>query len=258
MDTKRRLLQGSQSSRRSSSLYALSLSTVDNVADMREHAVQASPHAVDLTCHLTQGSISSSASSIDTRSASSTFSASVASSSRGAAARASRRTQEPTLTNDRMFGPTMNEAEATKIITAEVKAILARGEPPTRLLDDYVRAALIVRHPALEHFLPHDPETIFNNYIIPIDISSTQELEGFIKKLPGYINISLDGATVNGKQKVRNITYTGLFIIFNEQRPYNSISLSFKDCVHSLQRRILNFPYLVQPWQPQAPDRSRN
>ena len=99
MDTKQCLLEGLQSSRRSSSLYALSLSTVDTVVDMREHAAQASPRVTNLTCPLTQASISSSASSIDTRSASSTFSASVASSSRGATARAKRRTQEPSLTD---------------------------------------------------------------------------------------------------------------------------------------------------------------
>ena len=69
----------------------------------------------------------------NTMSASSTFSVSVASGSRGDAARANRRTQEPTLTNNRTIGPTMNKAKATKIIIAERKAILVHGEPLTRM-----------------------------------------------------------------------------------------------------------------------------
>ena len=49
MDTKHHLLQGSQSSGCSSALYALSLDTMDTVADIREHAVQALPRVVSLT-----------------------------------------------------------------------------------------------------------------------------------------------------------------------------------------------------------------
>ena len=53
-----------------------------------------------------------------------------------------------------MFGPTMNDAEAIRIIIAEVEAIFAHREPLIRLLDDYVRAALIVRHPSIVYFPP--------------------------------------------------------------------------------------------------------
>lgn len=59
----------------------------------------------------------------------------------------------------------MTKAEADKIITAEVKAILARGEPLSRLLDDHVRAGLYTRHPRLAEgtFLPHDSKTIYDD-----------------------------------------------------------------------------------------------
>jgi hypothetical protein len=97
----------------------------------------------------------------------------------------------------------MCKAEAEKLITAEVKAILARGEPLDRLLDDHVRASLLARHSALGMYLPHDESTIFSKYAVPIDIVAMKELEGLISKIPGLINIALDGATVNGKQKVR-------------------------------------------------------
>ena len=50
----------------------------------------------------------------------------------------------------------MTQAETDKIIKAEVKATLARGEPIDRLLDDHVRAALFHRHPGFVcgNFLP--------------------------------------------------------------------------------------------------------
>ena len=99
--------------------------------------------------------------------------------------------------------PVITPAEAVKVIQAEVKAIVARGEPPSRMIDDRVKAALMVRHgPSLGEHLPNAVETIYDQYVVPIDIASLAELEGFLKKLPGLINISLDGATVNGKQKV--------------------------------------------------------
>lgn len=96
----------------------------------------------------------------------------------------------------------MNQADADKILKAEMKAILARGEPPTRIIDDYVRAGLMVRYPAIWHFLPRCMNTVFDKFIMTIDNDSSSELKTFIEKLPGRINISMDGATVNGKQKV--------------------------------------------------------
>jgi len=102
--------------------------------------------------------------------------------------------------------PALLAAEAVKIITAEVTTIVARGEPPDRLLDDHAKAALMVHHPWIWPFLPNDAETIYNNYVVKIDEDSTKELEDFIKRRPGLINVSFDGATVNGKQKVSKCT----------------------------------------------------
>ena len=120
-------------------------------------------------------------------------------------------TGQPSLTSTRNFGDAMTKADADKIIIAEVKAILSRGEPPTRLLDDYVRAALLQRHPALFRFLPHDAGTIYNKYIVPIDAQAEAELATFISRLPGCINVAMDGVSVNGCQKV---SYYHLFCCF--------------------------------------------
>ena len=109
----------------------------------------------------------------------------------------------PVINQHTMLGPSLSRSEAEKIITRKVKSILARGEPLDRLLDDQVKAEMIADFPSIEKFLPRDQQTIYLNYVIPIDQECLLELENFIKKLPGQINISMDGATVNGKQKVR-------------------------------------------------------
>ena len=109
----------------------------------------------------------------------------------------------------------MNQAEADKIIKAEVKAILARGEPLDRLLDDYVRAALFHRHPGFVrgNFLPHHVFAIYDKYVTEIDRECTLELEAHMKRLPGQINIALDGATVNNKQKVSAMSFFWLVLL---------------------------------------------
>mmetsp|Transcript_14219 Transcript_14219/g.30950 ORF Transcript_14219/g.30950 Transcript_14219/m.30950 type:complete len:269 (+) Transcript_14219:140-946(+) len=96
----------------------------------------------------------------------------------------------------------MSRTEADKIITRKVRTMLARGEPLDHLLDDYVCAEMIGDFPAIGFFLPRDRETFYNNYVLRIDMETTQELRDFMKKLPGKINVSMDGATVNGKQKI--------------------------------------------------------
>ena len=109
----------------------------------------------------------------------------------------------------------MLRAAADKIIIAEMKAIIVRGEPISRILvDDHVRAAILHRHPAIAIYLPHDAETVYNKYVVPIDMEATKELQKKIVNLHGCINISMDGATINGKQKVRLYLLYLLFLLY--------------------------------------------
>ena len=104
-----------------------------------------------------------------------------------------------------MLGPGMTQYKADLILMAKVKAILSRGETPCHLLDDYVRAALITASPAIGTFLPRDKDTIHIRYVIPIDLSSIKELKMLFLRLPGLMDMGMDGATVNGKNKVRTL-----------------------------------------------------
>ena len=248
-------MRGTQAHKRSSELYALFSGPTETVAGMRSNALAAhsttearsTPNYVDLS--------SPSASSVSSVSASSSASAWTF---------GSKRKQPPehqtSITHVRNFGPAMTQAEADKIIIAEVKAILSRGEPPTRLLDDYVKASLMQRHPALWDYLPRDAETIYNRYIIQVDYNTTDELKTFIKKLPGRLNIAMDGATVNGKQKV-NIFAFYILAFFSIQHTFtdkyflqhHSLIL-FQDCIHSFKSRVLHLCHLVRPWEQKTSD----
>ena len=112
------------------------------------------------------------------------------------------------------LGPGMEKASAHKAIKAEVRAMLARNEPMSRLLDDYVKAAIIQRCPGIDKFYPSDERTIIDTYVREIDRECHEEfLQNYIAKLPGNINIAMDGATINGKQKVSLLYSTILWLV---------------------------------------------
>ena len=107
-----------------------------------------------------------------------------------------------------MLGPDMTRERVNVIITVEVKAMLARGEPPVHLLDDYVRTSMITVSPAIGMFLQRSVETVFDNYVVSIDANVFKEMKRFIVKLPGLINVAMDGDTGIGKQKVNRLLFT--------------------------------------------------
>ena len=49
---------------------------------------------------------------------------------------------------------------------------------------------------------------MYNNYIGSIDSYLFKEMKRFLMKLPDLINVAMDGATVNGKQKVSRLLFT--------------------------------------------------
>jgi hypothetical protein len=222
MDTKRRLSNGSQAGRRVAEHFVLNVDPTATVADMRASALAAVPPSMPPPAL-------PSIAETDAMSAIS-FSPSIRTPFN---ANSSNRRVQAMIDSNRMFGPAMTKADADKIIMAEVKAVVARGEPLSRLLDPHVKASLCARHPALIHgnFLPGHESTIYNNYVVPIDRAAYQELESFIAKLPGHINISMDGAQVNHKQKV--INYCSLSDAFFISVLILTDTQPFSDCVHS-------------------------
>ena len=97
----------------------------------------------------------------------------------------------------------MSVVEMERVYKAEVEAVLFRHEPLERLLDPMVIAALTIRHPPMKSFMPQNRHTIYNKYVVPIDMATTTELVRYFGILPGMVTVSFDGVTVNRKSKVR-------------------------------------------------------
>jgi hypothetical protein len=93
--------------------------------------------------------------------------------------------------------------EMERVYKAEVEAVLYCQEPLERLLDPMVIAALTLRHPAMKSFIPQHRTTIYNKYVVPINIATTNELVKYFGLLPGMATVSFDGVMVNRKSKVR-------------------------------------------------------
>lgn len=133
------------------------------------------------------------------------------------------------------YGDTLNQAGADVVIMAEVRAIVARGEPISRLLDPWVQASLLQRYPALSKFLPRNCDDIFDKYVFAIDKDSSAELRSFMKNIPGHANVGMDGVTVQGgKQKVNSSLLYSNVVISNLLLNYLFDLLL--DCVHCIER----------------------
>lgn len=102
----------------------------------------------------------------------------------------------------------MKKEVAEEIIMAEVTVVLARGEPLSRMLDPHYQQSLNLRHPALLKFLPTNTAAIYDKYVVKIDEATTMDLQDFIKKVPGHVNVAMDGVTANGKQKVSDSLFS--------------------------------------------------
>ena len=72
---------------------------------------------------------------------------------------------------------------------------------------------MIADFPGIAFYLPRNEETVFHKYAIPIDLESKAELATFIQKLSRLINVAMDRATCNGKQKVSSLNFLLAFIV---------------------------------------------
>eukprot|EP00957_Ditylum_brightwellii_P091965 7002289-Ditylum_brightwellii.AAC.1 len=122
----------------------------------------------------------------------------------------------PTLqsTLQQAYGDAMTTADAKYVLTVEVHVMVTRGETMSHLLGPWVQAGIILCYPATGKFLHLTITTIYDQYVVAIDEATTEELKTFVQKIPGHINISMDGVTVNRKQKIVYTLMRGDFTIF--------------------------------------------
>lgn len=210
-EEKRLISLGFQANRHAGDMLAYSAGTFATLDDMRNRALNGTRATRGVLVDLTQeSSVASSVSSalltqpgLESSQPSSIFSTSTPSSISSSSTVGTTARRQTTIDSTRHFGPPMTQAKADKIIFGKLKMILALGLPLSLILDDHVRENMISDHgTGLIKFLPRHDDTVYNSYVIPLDEWANEQLELMMKKLPGMMNLSMDGATVNGKQKV--------------------------------------------------------
>jgi hypothetical protein len=83
------------------------------------------------------------------------------------------------------------------IIRVHVESMLKRFEPLDRLLDPFVQEALAaaVGNRRTLYYIPQTTETLFKNYVVPIDNDATAKIKAILAKTPGNATLAVDGVT---------------------------------------------------------------
>ena len=113
------------------------------------------------------------------------------------------------------WGEVMTEERATKVIKANLEAIVYRFEPPNRLDDPFVRAALILANPGIEQWLKQDV-TSYYPLIEEIDTDTSVQIVDQFDRILGLMTLAVDGVTVNGKSHLLYTLSKGIHAIFEK------------------------------------------
>ena len=124
--------------------------------------------------------------------------------------------------------PTMNRAEADKIIKRKVRTTLARGETLNRLLDDHMVAEMVGDFPAIAFYLQKNEETVFSKYAVPIDIESQEELKKLHVKAAWVNEYEYGWGNVQRKTKGKQIIH--ILCYFGPTTDHHVILHT--DCLH--------------------------
>ena len=79
--------------------------------------------------------------------------------------------------------------------------MLARGESPDRMMDPWVRAALLQRCPSTVTYLSDSEDSLFQRYVPLIGMETTLELTNMFTLIPGMLGIASDAVAVSHKRK---------------------------------------------------------
>ena len=99
------------------------------------------------------------------------------------------------------FGQLMTKEMAEKMLRFDVESMLVRFEPPSRLNDPFVRAAILNKSPGLGPFLI-SPEYAVNVIAPAIDRELIDEINTIVASSLGDANYSVDGVTVNSRSNL--------------------------------------------------------
>ena len=135
----------------------------------------------------------------------------------------------------------LNADQANAIILRKVEPQVARKEAVDRILCPFVQAEMLADHPAIGAYLPKCPETVFSNFIVPIDQKSSKEVYNLFKTKPGLASLGMDSAMINGKSK---IVYTGtksdasVFIAVKDLKSHKHVSSAKREDAHKIAKKF--------------------
>ena len=135
----------------------------------------------------------------------------------------------------------LNADQANAIILRKVEPQVARKEAVDRILCPFVQAEMLADHPAIGAYLPKNSETVFSNFVVPIDQKSSKEVYEIFKTKPGLASLGMDSATINSKSKV---VYTGtksdasVFIAVRDLKSHKHVSSAEKEDGYKIAKKF--------------------
>ena len=86
----------------------------------------------------------------------------------------------------------MTQVQTDRVICSEVEAILARGEYLDRMMDLWVRAAVLQHAPVIASYLPNYEDSLSQRYVPLVNMETTLELTKMFNLIPGMLGIASD------------------------------------------------------------------
>jgi hypothetical protein len=113
--------------------------------------------------------------------------------------------------------PAYKAVDYQAAIMLQLEVMLQRFEPISRLHDCAVKNSLlqIYGRGILKH-IPETIDTIFNNYIVDIDLRTRKALMEQIQKTAGAMAMEVDGVTVNKTSLLLYTLSKGDFSVFTD------------------------------------------
>ena len=113
----------------------------------------------------------------------------------------------------KQWGHDITRKEAYLIIRAELKAVIYRFEPFSRLLCPMVRAAITQRFPGIKPYYPESRDKLWS-MILEIDSDILAQCAGYLRSTLGLATVACDGVTILGMSYLLYTIAKGEYVTF--------------------------------------------
>jgi hypothetical protein len=123
------------------------------------------------------------------------------------------------------YGAGYKPEDFRRIIRVNVESMLKRFEPLDRLQDQFVQEALAgtLGNRLILHYIPQTTETLYKQYVVPIDNDATAQIKAILAKTPGNATLAVDGVTVHGRSHLLYTLSKGVTTVFMKSTQLQSL-----------------------------------